>query len=238
MSAASIPTSPALGRTVPPSLENGDHLTRQEFERRYARLPHIKRAELVEGVVHMPSPVRANQHSLPHGRLCTWLGLYQARTPGLPHGPADNATVRLDDDNCVQPDLCLLLPRSAGGLAVIDEEDYISGPPALVCEIAASSVSLDLNEKLRAYRRNRVREYLVWRVEDQALDWLIWREGDYAALQSGPDGILRSEAFPGLWLDGPAMLRGDLARVLAVLEQGVATPEHAQFVGRLGNLGV
>ena len=38
-------------------LEHGDHLTREEFERRYEAMPHVRKAELIEGVVYMPSPV-------------------------------------------------------------------------------------------------------------------------------------------------------------------------------------
>ena len=47
-------------------------------------------------------------------------------------------------------------------------------------------------------------------------------------------GRYRSEIFPGLWLDAPSLLKEDLAAVLAFGRQGVGSPEHAQFVARLG----
>jgi hypothetical protein len=46
-------------------LENGDRLTRAEFERRYQGMPDVKKAELIEGIVYIAPPVRT-QH---HGRL-------------------------------------------------------------------------------------------------------------------------------------------------------------------------
>jgi Uma2 family endonuclease len=115
----------------------------------------------------------------------------------------------------------------------VDEDDYVTGPPELVCEVSASSVSIDLHAKLNAYRRNGVREYLVWRTLDGAVDWFILREGRYEPLTLGADGLLRSEIFPGLWLDPAALIRGDLPRLFQVLDQGTSTPEHAAFVGRL-----
>ncbi|MFI5381023.1 MAG: Uma2 family endonuclease [Tepidisphaerales bacterium] len=217
-----------------PPLANGDRLTREEFHRRYERMPHLKKAELIEGVVYMPSPVRVTHHGQPHAHLTIWLGHYVALTPGV--GPiGDNSTVRLDEDNEVQPDLFLLLPPSAGGAAEADADGYISGPPDLVCEVAASSVSIDLHDKKNAYRRNRVREYLVWRVEDAEVDWFALRNGDYEKLRGGSNGhpLLKSEAFPGLWLDVPALLRGDLPALLAAVDRGAASSQHAAFLRRL-----
>jgi len=215
---------------VPP-LENGDRLTRAEFERRYDAMPHLKKAELIEGVVHMPSPVRWNRHATPHAELITWMGTYQAATPGVQAG--DNGTVRLDLDNEPQPDVLLIIDPLAGGQVQIDDDDYISGAPELVAEIASSSVSIDLGSKLRVYRRNAVREYIVWRVLDNAVDWFVLRNAQYEPLPLGPDGILRSEVFPGLWLDAAALTRSDLATVLQVLQRGLGSPEHAAFVAQL-----
>ena len=82
--------------TVPP-LENGDRLATTEFERRYAAMPQVKKAELIEGMVHMASPLRAKSHGKPHAQIMTWLGTYEATTPGVES--LDNATVRLDADN-------------------------------------------------------------------------------------------------------------------------------------------
>jgi Uma2 family endonuclease len=210
-------------------------LTREEFERRYQALPQLKKAELIEGVVYMPSPVRHRRHSRPHFHLITWLGTYEAATPGVEGG--DNATARLDLDNEPQPDALLLIDPARGGQARISADDYIEAAPELVAEVAASSASYDLHTKLNVYRRNNVKEYLVWRVLDQQLDWFVLRGSQYERLAPDAQGWLRSEAFPGLWLDVTALLQGDMARVLAVVQQGVASPEHAAFVQRLRAAG-
>ncbi len=148
-----------------PILENGDRLTRTEFERRYRLLPEVKKAELVEGVVYMASPVRYQQHGKPHSQIITWLQVYTAATPGVE--VADNTTVRLDLDNEPQPDALLRLDEGVGGRSRISEDDYLEGAPELIVEIAASTASYDLHDKFRAYRRNGVREYLVWVVLEE-----------------------------------------------------------------------
>lgn len=218
-----------------PLLDNGDHLTRDEFERRYEAMPQLKKAELIEGVVHMPSPVRLDRHAHPHLHVVTWIGVYEASTPGVRGG--DNGTVRLDLDNEPQPDAMLFIEPTRGGQVQISAEDYVVGAPELVVEVAASSVAVDLHEKRRAYRRNGVREYLVWRVDDVAIDWFVLRHTDFERQAVDAAGYYRSEQFPGLWLDSAALLRGDLAAVLAILQQGVASPEHAAFVARLQQAG-
>jgi Uma2 family endonuclease len=214
-----------------PPLEPGDHLTRYEFERRYEAMPNGTKAELVEGIVYMPSPVRFEQHGSPHAALMAWLGFYWANTPGVRVG--DNSSIRLDLDNEPQPDALILIEPRCGGQARIDDEGYIVGGPELVAEVAASTVSVDLNSKLRVYRRNNVREYLVWRVEDNALDWFVLRQDQYEQLAQTPEGLRQSTLFPGLWLDSDALLRFDLARVLQIVQQGIASAEHAAFVAQL-----
>jgi len=216
---------------VVPELENGDRLTRVEFERRYDAMPGLKRAELIEGVVYMPSPVRLDRHGNPHIHLATWIGVYESVTPGVKAG--DNASVRLDLDNMPQPDVLLSIPRHAGGQSRVSDDGFVEGAPELIAEIASSSVSYDLGPKLDAYRRNGVREYLVWRVLDGEFDWLELREGRYEPRVPDADGLFKSAVFPGLWLDPKALLGGDLARVPAVLNQGTASAEHAAFVKRL-----
>src|SRR3989442_12699660 len=108
-------------------LESGDRLSRDEFERRYERMPHVKKAELIEGIVYMPSPVRVKKHAEPHSQLGTWLGVYASETPGV--GCFDNSTVRLDLDNEPQPDLVLMKMPEKGGRARISADDYIEGAP-------------------------------------------------------------------------------------------------------------
>jgi hypothetical protein len=219
--------------TVPkiPTLEPGDHLTRDEFERRYEAMPHNKKAELIERVVHMPSPASLDRHAIPHAEFIGWLWYYRAWTPGV--RVADNPTVRLDLDNEPQPDGLMIREPSHGGRVVIGPEGYIKGGPELVGEIAASTASFDLHTKLRVYRRNEVQEYIVWRVDDAAVDWFILRQGDYARLPLNSEGIYQSAVFPGLWLDPAALVRADLPTVLRVLQQGIASPEHAAYVAEL-----
>lgn len=213
-----------------PPLQAGDHLTRAEFERRYEAMPHLNRAELIEGVVYMPSPVSTEEHGSPHFDLVGWLALYRSQTPGVQGG--DNATLRLDVDNEPQPDAFLRILPEYGGQSRTGA-GYVEGAPELVAEVAATSASYDLHDKLNVYRRNGVLEYLVWRVWDQAIDWFVLREGRYQPLPLTAAGLYRSEVFAGLWLDAAALLAGDLGRVLRVLQEGLQSPEHAEFVSRL-----
>jgi hypothetical protein len=212
-------------------LEPGDHLPRDEFERRYEAMPQLKKAELLEGVVYMPSPVRWIRHAGPHFNLITWLGVYQAHTPGIQGG--DNGTLRLDLENEPQPDGTLIVEPSHGGRVQLSPDDYIVGSPELLAEVSASTVSIDLNTKLRIYRRHQVQEYIVWRVEDQAIDWFVLRRNQYDRLRLTAEGIYQSEIFPGIWLDVAAMTRFDIVTVLQVLQQGIASPAHAAFVAQL-----
>jgi len=214
-----------------PPLHAGDRLSRAEFERRYQAHPEIHKAELLEGVVHMPSPVHFALHSQPHGDIVGWLAYYRAATPGVVIG--DNATVRLDYENVVQPDALLRLEPALGGRSQVTEDDYLAGPPELVVEIAASSASYDMHDKRRVYARNGVQEYLVAQAYEQRVDWFVLREGVYEALQTDAEGVLRSEVFPGLWLPADALWAGDLATMLAVLQQGLASLEHGAYVAGL-----
>jgi Uma2 family endonuclease len=218
-------------RDAVPPLENGDRLDRAEFERRYDAMPDLKKAELIEGVVYMPSPVRYRRHSRPHIHVSAWLANYEARTPGVEAG--DNGSIRLDLGNMPQPDGFLIILPERGGQARISADDYIEGAPELVAEVAASSASIDLGDKFRAYMRSGVCEYVVWRVNENALDWFVLREWRFEPLAPDSDRILRSTVFPGLWLDPAALLSGDLARVLAVLQAGTESAEHAAFVEKL-----
>jgi Uma2 family endonuclease len=204
---------PASSRTLD-VLESGDHLSRAEFHRRYCARPDIKKAELVEGVVYVASPVRFDLHGEPHGTVVTWLGTYCARHPEVRLG--DNATVLLDTDNEIQPDAFLL--REGVG-AVLTEDHYVEGAPLLVVEVAASSASYDLHEKLQAYRRNGVAEYLVWRVLDGAFDWFRLTDGEYVRIEPDERGVIESATFPGLRLNVAKLLAGDIAGVLAELDR-------------------
>jgi Uma2 family endonuclease len=224
---STVETAPVQGGAEPP-LEPGDRLSREEFERRYERMPQVKKAELIEGIVYMPSPTGARRHAEPHSRIGTWLGVYASETPGAEC--FDNSTVRLDLDNEPQPDLTLIKSPSKGGQARISKDDYIEGAPELAVEITGSSRAYDLHQKKGAYRRNGVREYLAWITGENRLVWWELREGDYREIAPAADGLLKSGVFPGLWLDPVALSGGDMKGVLAALRRGLESPEHAAFL--------
>ncbi|PZV17897.1 MAG: Uma2 family endonuclease [Leptolyngbya sp.] len=211
-----------------PPLENGDRLTRYEFERRYNAMPHLKKAELIEGVVYVAAALRFRSHGEPHGNLIGWLWTYKIATLGIELGI--EPTVRLDLDNSPQPDAVLLIEEQCGGQSWLSEDDYVEGAPELVAEIAASSAAIDLGDKKRAYRRNGIQEYIVWQVFEQKLDWFSLQEGEYVPLPVDENGVIRSRVFPGLWLAVDELLAGNMMRVLAVLQEGLASPEQATFV--------
>lgn len=230
---ASMPVSPSVripARPVPP-LQNGDRLDVAEFERRWDAMPLLKRAELIDGVVYMAAALSHDFHAAPHVRLTFAVGLYLAGTPGLTAG--DNGSVRLDPRNMPQPDLYVLILPTHGGQARISDDGFVVGAPEMALEVSASSASYDLHDKLEVYRRTGVREYVVWRTYDFDIDYFRLVDGRYEPMPVGEDGIYRSDVFPGLWLDGRALLAGDLAAVQRTIAAGLATPEHAAFVERL-----
>lgn len=209
-----------------PALENGDRLTRAEFERRYQAMPEVKKAELIEGVVYMASPLRLRTHGKPHSIIDWWLVSYCLETPGVETG--NNSTVRLDLDNEPQPDALL---RIEAGQSNISLDGYVEGAPELIVEIAATSASYDLHDKLKVYRRNKVQEYIIWQTYDNQIDWYqLNQEEEYIKLEPDETGTIKSQIFPGLWLNIPAILEGNLAQVLTTLQQGINTPEHANFL--------
>ena len=220
------PTPPAA---IPP-LADGDRLDRIEFERRYDAMPHVNKAELIAGVVHMPSPVSLT-HGLPHSMFGAVFGTYALATPGVI--PGDNTTVRLGDEDEPQPDAFLMKDPARGGQARISADHYVEGGPELVAEVAVTSVALDLGAKLNLYLREGVREYVVWRVGAGVIDWFVLRGDRYDRLPVDAEGIVKSEVMPGLWLCPAGLVGGDPARILPVLQRGLDSPEHAAFVARL-----
>lgn len=214
-----------------PPLENGDHLTREEFERRYHAMPKNIKAELIEGVVYMSSPVRYKNHGEPNARIIGWLFNYCAGTKGV--GFAENVTLKLDTDNEPQPDAVLRIDEFFGGSSFINDADYLEGAPELVVEIAGSTASYDSHEKLKIYRRNGIQEYIIWRVYDKEIDWYSLQNEQYVKLSSNEAGIIESRIFAGLRINVEAMLNGDLSKVLSDLQEGINTPEHESFVQNL-----
>jgi Uma2 family endonuclease len=212
---------------VPP-LVHGQRLKQPEFHRRYEAYPEDVKFELIGGVVYMASPLRR-----PHGNcsfvLGTALGVYNSATPGTEG--LDNTTTLLGGEKEPQPDVALRILPAFGGRSRDTEEEYVAGPPELVAEIAHSSRDVDLNQKRDDYRQAGVVEYLVLCVAEQELHWFHFPSGK--PLRPNRQGVWRSRVFPGLWLDGRALLARDLARLLEVVQQGLASRSHAAFVKRL-----
>lgn len=200
-----------LGKQPAFPLQSGDVLSREEFERRYDASPDLKKAELIEGVVYVGSPVPVD-HSRPQMRLAAWLATYESRHPGVE--AHDNVTVVLPDGSLPQPDLLL---RRQDGTSTISGKGYVEGPPELVIEIAVSSASIDLHAKKAMYERAGVPEYLVWRTLDNEVDWFALDAGRYAPLSAGGGGRIESRQFPGLSLSVETLLDGSLADLLALI---------------------
>lgn len=179
----------------------------------------------------MAAALSAGAHGIPHLDFVTWLGTYRAATPGVL--AADNSTVRLDLDNEPQPDVCMFIAPAHGGRVKFSPEGYIEGSRELVAEVAASSASIDLHKKLKAYQRNGVLEYTVFRTRDAALDWFVLKDGQFVLAAPDAQGIYHSTAFPGLWLDAAALISGRIADVLATLARGVESAPHVEFAKRL-----
>jgi len=232
MTSSAMPANESQLPVVPP-LENGDRLLRPEFEHRYQAMPEIKKAELIEGVVYMASPLRFQSHAEPHGRFITWLGIYQATTPHIQMGI--EPTVRLDIENELQPDGVLLISPDCGGQSRFGQEGYLEGAPKLVLEVAASSAAIDLGDKKRAYRRSGVQEYIVWQVFEQKIDWFNFQNSQELTLNPDQEGIITSQVFPGLRLDVSAMLNGNLQQVLTALQANINSIPHQAFIQQMSN---
>ena len=221
-------------------LKHGERLTREEFERRYEAMPHLKKAELIEGVVYMPSPVRIDLHGRPHAQIMAWLGAYWIATPGV--DLADNSTVYLDSNNEPQPDALLRIEPAQGGRSRIINKGYVEGAPELIVEVApiqsgfkatGTSADYDLQDKLEVYQRCSVQEYIVWQTQEERLDWFQLVNGKYVAFTPNAEGVIESQIFPGLRLAVPALLAGDRVKVSSELQIGLQTTAHAAFVERL-----
>lgn len=230
---AAAPARPSSDSVqIIPRLQNGDHLDRHEFLRRYHAMPDCNHAELIEGRVYMPSPVSADGHGEPHCEISTWLGTYKAYTPGVIAG--DNSTVNLDAHNAPQPDNYLRIEQASGGQCRLID-GYLHEAPELMAETSASSVNYDSHDKRAAYQRAGVREYIIHRTFDRQVDWLVLQTGHFTRMDLDADGIYKSRVFAGLWLDPVALVACHTRRLLEVLHAGLATKEHKDFVQQLSN---
>ncbi|MGD9894065.1 MAG: Uma2 family endonuclease [Dehalococcoidia bacterium] len=206
----------ATTKATPVILESGDRLTRVEFHRRYCARPDIKKAELVLGVVYVPSPLRSEFHGEPHSLADLWVGSYAARHPDL--RVSIDPTLILGDESEVQPDIVLFREPAQGSVLQRTIDGYLEGAPEFVMEIAASSASYDLHDKLEAYRLAGVPEYVVWRVIDRQINWFRLRDGAYVRVEPDQEGVIESAVLPGLRLSIPALLAGNRAAIVAALD--------------------
>jgi len=160
-----------------------------------------------------------------------WLTNYWSATPGT--GVRDNATAILRDDSEPQPDATLVIEPERGGQSSVSEDGYAIGPPELIVEVASSSESIDLHAKRRDYEQAGVLEYVVVVLRQRVVRWFVPEDGTYREVEVDTNGLFKSTVFPGLWLDAPALLRRDVRQVMATLQQGIETPEHAAFMQQL-----
>jgi Uma2 family endonuclease len=222
-------TLPRAGGSLPP-LENGDRLDQKTFHARYEGMSADTRAELIGGIVYMSSPQKR-----PHGRcqrlLSRWMGEYEEATPGTEG--LDNSTSILGGESEPQPDACLLILPEHGGQTWENAEHYLCGAPELVAEVAWATESIDLHGKKADYEKAGVREYIVVALRMQRVFWFVRRRGHFKEMAAAADGILRSDVFPGLWLDPSALLHHDSKQLMTVLRRGLRSPQHTAFVAKL-----
>jgi Uma2 family endonuclease len=219
----------AAGRTSGRvGMENGARMTQPEFHRLYEQSPEDFRAELIGGIVFLSSPVNW-RHGAASPALGALLCSYAGSTPGVEAG--NNTTVQLGEESEPQPDLYLRIRPEHGGQSRTTDDGYVAGAPELIAEIAHSSQSIDLHTKLLDYARYGVREYLVVCLREGQLRWFDLPADE--ELRADADGVCRVRVFPGLWVHAEALLAKDHGRLMATLQQGLATPEHAEFAARL-----
>ncbi|MEM7532442.1 MAG: Uma2 family endonuclease [Chloroflexota bacterium] len=209
-----------------PRFQNGDRLKRQEFHRRYCHYPELKKAELIQGTVHLnDSRVSATLHGIPHAHIVSWLGYYIVYTPNV--RISNNGSFLIDDDNEFQPDAVLWVE---GGNAYVNDDDYLEGAPELVVEVSDSPVSVDLNEKKNIYQMHGIQEYLVLLTHRQDVRWFMLEDGIYKQIIPDNNGVLRSRIFSGLNLDSTSFWNDDTRMMLKVLQEGMKRPEHQRLV--------
>jgi Uma2 family endonuclease len=196
--------------------------------RRWEEHPEIKLAELIGGIVYTPSPVSV-EHGEIDGDVGGWLFVYRVATPGTASGL--NTTSFLLED-CPQPDVYLRILAECGGKSSV-EGKYLHGAPELFAETSRSSASYDLHQKLELYQTAGVQEYLTVLLFEREIRWHVLVDGVYQVMPADADGVWRSRVFPGLWLDGQALLAGNMKQVLAKLNEGIASREHQDFVDHL-----
>jgi hypothetical protein len=223
-----MPDGTAVIKSPRPLIE-GERLDQPTFHARYMAMPPGTRAELIGGVVYMPSPL-SRAHGKAHVPTIVWLSYYAENTAGIE--VLDGATVILAWKSEPQPDAMLrILPEFGGRTSV--QKGMVCGAPELVAEVAKATRYVDLGPKLADYEQAGVREYIVRALDPDEVIWFKQEGGSLVRVPPDADGLYRSPFLPGLWLEPEALVRGDTRRLRQVLDQGVATPEHAAFVAEL-----
>lgn len=217
-------------KAVMPPLEPGDHLDQPTFHERYEAMPPGTKAELIGGIVYMPSPAK-----MPHGRFNSrihfWLSVYEEATQGVES--LHNTTAILAEYSEPQPDVALRVLTEFGGQSYEDDDEYMVGAPELVVEVASSSASYDLHSKLRDYERHGVKEYIVVLTRQRDIRWFHRVNDQFVEQAAESDGYYHSKEFGGLWLDPVALFEADLLAIRAVVQSGMQSPEYAATVERL-----
>jgi Uma2 family endonuclease len=208
-------------------LVTGERMTVEEFLHSWEEQPNLKNAELIDGVVHVASPV-----SREHGSIDTlihwWLAHYAHATPGCDAG---NNSTWLMLDSAPQPDAHLRILPSHGGQSG-DDRLYCNGAPELAVEICLTT-EVDFGPKRKLYQRACVQEYITIELFRKRLVWHVLQNDVYFYQEYPPEGIFRSLVFPGLWLDVTAIWAEDGAKMLAALNAGLSSEDHQKFVERL-----
>ena len=222
---------PISAQVLTQPLCEGEQLPREEFMRRWEAMPDLKFAELIDGIVHMPSPI-SRIHCDFHARLFGWLWTFGSATPGCTLLPA--GTWLMSDDSAPQPDLAFCILSERGGQSSIEGE-YSAGVPELIVEISYTTGARDSGIKQRLYERSGVLEYIIVKPQKRQIVWNELAAGKYREIQPGADGLLRSRVFPGLWLNAEALWNNDHTALSKAIQQGTSTPEHAGFVRKLAS---
>lgn len=230
MSHTTVVDAPRTSYVAVPTLESGDRLSQEEFHRQYEAMPEDFKAELIGGIVYVASPTKR-----PHGTvlsiLTTVLGSYMRATPGV-EASSDSTTI-LGEWSEPQPDVLLRVLPECGGQSSTEDDDF-TGAPELIAEVAHSSVAIDLHAKKADYEEAGVLEYVVACLGEEEVRWFVLEKGSYREVKAD-DGVFRSRAFPGLWVDSTALLAKRIDQAMTVLEQGLASDEHAAFVKGLAS---
>lgn len=210
--------------TLAPPLEAGDWLSRDEFLERWEQHPEIKKAELIGGVVYMPPPVGI-EHSRSDSDALYVLKHYSLATPGTE--AVNNATWLMLAD-APQPDAALRIVAACDGGSSEDGK-FFRGAPELIVEVSNSSTAYDLHQKLDLYAAAGVKEYVTVLLREREVRWHRLEGSQFVIVAPDASGVVRSSVFPGLWLDVNAFVGHDMRRVLAVLQEGLQSDEHAAF---------